>query len=49
MHRSSESIAALAGALAKALRELDEKGKNTAMVSICAAGGLGAACILERT
>jgi len=33
----------------QALRELDEKGKNTALVSICAAGGLGAACILERT
>src|SRR4051812_42191162 len=33
----------------QALRELEEKGKNTALVSICAAGGLGAACILERT
>jgi acetyl-CoA acyltransferase len=32
----------------QALRELDEKGKNTALISICAAGGLGAACILER-
>ena len=33
----------------QALRELEEKGKNTALVSICAAGGLGAAVILERT
>jgi len=33
----------------QALRELEEKGKNTALISICAAGGLGAACILERT
>src|SRR5437764_1164207 len=33
----------------QALRELDEKGKNTALISICAAGGLGAACVLERT
>jgi len=33
----------------QALRELDEKSKNTALVSVCAAGGLGAACILERT
>lgn len=33
----------------QALRELEEQGKNTALVSICAAGGLGAACILERT
>ena len=32
----------------QALRELEEKGKNTALVSICAAGGLGAAVILER-
>jgi acetyl-CoA acyltransferase len=32
----------------QALRELGDKGKNTALVSICAAGGLGAACILER-
>jgi acetyl-CoA acyltransferase len=32
----------------QALRELEEKGKNSALVSICAAGGLGAACILER-
>ena len=32
----------------QALRELEEKGKNTALVSICAAGGLGGACILER-
>ena len=33
----------------QALRELEEKGRNTALVSVCAAGGLGAACILERT
>lgn len=33
----------------QALRELEEKGKNTALISICAAGGLGAAVILERT
>jgi acetyl-CoA acyltransferase len=33
----------------QALRELEEQGKNTALISICAAGGLGAACILERT
>jgi len=33
----------------QALRELEEKGKNTALVSVCAAGGLGAAVILERT
>jgi acetyl-CoA acyltransferase len=33
----------------QALRELDEMGKNTALISICAAGGLGAACVLERT
>ncbi len=33
----------------QALRELAEKDKNTALVSVCAAGGLGAACILERT
>ena len=32
----------------QALRELADKGKNTALISICAAGGLGAACILER-
>jgi acetyl-CoA acyltransferase len=32
----------------QALRELDEKSKNTALISVCAAGGLGAACILER-
>jgi acetyl-CoA acyltransferase len=32
----------------QALRELEEQGKNTALISICAAGGLGAACILER-
>src|ERR1041384_5098022 len=33
----------------QALRELEEKGKNTALISVCAAGGLGAALILERT
>ncbi|HTO97872.1 MAG TPA: acetyl-CoA C-acyltransferase FadI [Myxococcales bacterium] len=33
----------------QALRELEEKGKGTALISICAAGGLGAACILERS
>ena len=33
----------------QALRELEERDQNTALVSICAAGGLGAACILERT
>jgi acetyl-CoA acyltransferase len=33
----------------QALRELADMGKNTALISICAAGGLGAACILERT
>ena len=33
----------------QALRELADKDKNTALVSVCAAGGLGAACILERT
>src|SRR3954465_1850857 len=33
----------------QALRELADSGKNTALISICAAGGLGAACILERT
>jgi acetyl-CoA acyltransferase len=32
----------------QALRELADKNKNTALISICAAGGLGAACILER-
>ena len=32
----------------QALRELADKGRNTALISICAAGGLGAACILER-
>jgi acetyl-CoA acyltransferase len=32
----------------QALRELSDKNKNTALISICAAGGLGAACILER-
>ena len=33
----------------QALRELADKDKNTALISVCAAGGLGAACILERT
>ncbi|TMA28273.1 MAG: acetyl-CoA C-acyltransferase FadI [Deltaproteobacteria bacterium] len=33
----------------QALRELEEKDKNTALISVCAAGGLGAAVILERT
>jgi acetyl-CoA acyltransferase len=33
----------------QALRELEEKGKNTALISVCAAGGLGAAVVLERT
>jgi acetyl-CoA acyltransferase len=33
----------------QALRELEEKNKNTALISVCAAGGLGAAVILERT
>ena len=32
----------------QALRELADQDKNTALVSVCAAGGLGAACILER-
>jgi acetyl-CoA acyltransferase len=32
----------------QALRELADKGKGTALISICAAGGLGAAVILER-
>ena len=32
----------------QALRELAASGGNTALLSICAAGGLGAACILER-
>jgi acetyl-CoA acyltransferase len=34
--------------VSQALRELADLGKNTALISICAAGGLGAACILER-
>ena len=33
----------------QALRELEEKGKYTALISVCAAGGLGAAVILERS
>jgi acetyl-CoA acyltransferase len=33
----------------QALRLLQDTGKNTALISICAAGGLGAACILERS
>ena len=32
----------------QALRELHARGGNVALLSICAAGGLGAACILER-
>jgi acetyl-CoA acyltransferase len=32
----------------QALRELAASGKGTALLSICAAGGLGGACILER-
>jgi acetyl-CoA acyltransferase len=32
----------------QALRELAERNQNTALISVCAAGGLGAACILER-
>ena len=32
----------------QALRELEDSGKNTALVSICAAGGLGAAAVMER-
>ena len=32
----------------QALRELAERGQGTALISICAAGGLGGACILER-
>jgi acetyl-CoA acyltransferase len=32
----------------QALRELERTGKGTALVSICAAGGLGGAAILER-
>ena len=32
----------------QALRELGRRGKQTALLSICAAGGLGAAAILER-
>jgi acetyl-CoA acyltransferase len=34
--------------VSQALRELSDKNQNTALISICAAGGLGAACILER-
>jgi acetyl-CoA acyltransferase len=34
--------------VSQALRELQDKNQNTALISICAAGGLGAACILER-
>ncbi|MBS2025924.1 MAG: acetyl-CoA C-acyltransferase FadI [Deltaproteobacteria bacterium] len=30
------------------LRELNASGKGTALISICAAGALGAACVLER-
>jgi acetyl-CoA acyltransferase len=32
----------------QALRELQAQGKRTALISICAAGGLGGCCILER-
>jgi len=32
----------------QALRELQRTGKQTALLSICAAGGLGAAMVLER-
>ena len=32
----------------QALRELARRGKQTALLSVCAAGGLGAAAILER-
>jgi len=32
----------------QALRELAAQGKNTALISICAAGGLAGAAILER-
>ena len=32
----------------QALRELARSGKGTALISICAAGGLAGACILER-
>ena len=34
--------------ISQALRELEQSGKGTALISICAAGGLGGACILER-
>ena len=32
----------------QALREMSARGLGTALVSICAAGGLGGACILTR-
>jgi acetyl-CoA acyltransferase len=32
----------------QALREMHELGKGTAVISICAAGGLAGACVLER-
>jgi acetyl-CoA acetyltransferase len=32
----------------QALREMAARNAGTALVSICAAGGLGAACILTR-
>jgi acetyl-CoA acyltransferase len=33
----------------QALRELERKNKNTALITVCAAGALGAAVVLERT
>ncbi len=33
----------------QAMQELKRRGKNTAMCTVCAAGGLGVAAILERT
>jgi acetyl-CoA acyltransferase len=32
----------------QALNELKRRGKNTVMCTVCAAGGLGAAVVLER-
>ena len=34
--------------VSQALRELKRRNKNTALVTVCAAGGLGAALVLER-
>jgi acetyl-CoA acyltransferase len=34
--------------VAQALAELKRRGKNTALCTVCAAGGLGAAVVLER-